>query len=226
MHDWNLLVREHLKSLGVTAQQQEEAISELAAHLEDLYDELRVAGMSDEQAFLHSLEQLKALPPKALARAKREEKIMNYRTKALWLPGLATLTAASVFLMALQQIPRLHPGVWSRNEGALVVDLPWLLLLPLCGAAGAYLSRRAGGRRYTNLVAGLFPAIVMLAVFFVFLPISVAVERNTFVIQHPVYFLLAAVNWTIIPGFALFLGVAAVWRKSTYEEEVSEGSNC
>jgi len=222
MHDWNLLVREHLKNLAVKAQQQEEAISELAAHLEDLYDESRMMGMSDEQAFQRSLKQLKALPPKALAQAKREEKTMNHRTKALWLPGLATLTAASVFLMALQQIPRLHPGVWSRHGGALVVDLPWLLLLPACGAAGAYLSRRAGGRRYTSLVAGLFPAIVMLAVFCVFLPISVAVERNTFVIQHPLYFLLAAVNWTVIPGFALFLGVAAVWRKSAYKEEGSE----
>ena len=38
---------------------------------------------------------------------------------------------------------------------------PWLLSLPLCGGAGAYLSRRAGGERPACPAAGLFPVIAM-----------------------------------------------------------------
>jgi hypothetical protein len=35
--------------------------------------------------------------------------------------------------------------------------------------------------------------------------VSIVIERNQFVMQHPVYFVLATVNWTIVPGFDLLL---------------------
>ena len=143
---------------------------------------------------------------------------MNSRTKTLWLPGLATLSAASISLMLLQQFAYLHPEVWQKDGGALVVDLPWLLLLPLCGALGAYLSQRARGQRIASLVAGLFPSIIMFAVFCVLIPVGVLVERNQFIIHHPTYFMLALVNWMVIPALLLFLGVVVVWLRSADRE--------
>ena len=43
-----------------------------------------------------------------------------------------------------------------------MVLLPWLMMLPLCGAAGACLSRRGGGCLWARLASGLFPSIVLL----------------------------------------------------------------
>jgi hypothetical protein len=86
------------------------------------------------------------------------------------------------------------------------VALSWLALLPLCGAAGAYLSRRAGGASLNCLVAGTFPALAMLGVFCLLLPIGIVIQRNAFLIHHPLYFGLALLNWTVLPGALLLLG--------------------
>ncbi|HEY4904092.1 MAG TPA: hypothetical protein VIH89_11510 [Candidatus Sulfotelmatobacter sp.] len=137
---------------------------------------------------------------------------MNNRTKTLWLPGLAALTAASVLLMLLERIVMLQPRLWWKDSGVLAIHASWWILLPLCGAAGAYLSRRGGGQRLARLAAGLFPAIVMLCVFCFVLPVSVLIERNAFVMQHPLYFLLALINWTVVPGLALLLGTLPFLR--------------
>jgi len=137
---------------------------------------------------------------------------MNYRTKALWLPGLAALTTASVFLMVLQ-LSSLQPRIWWKDGGG-VLYIPWLILLPLCGAAGAYLSRRGGGRRWTCLLAGLFPAFVMLAALCVLLFVGLFVDRNPFITGHLVYFLLVVLNWTVLPAVPLLLGAVPVFCRS------------
>lgn len=220
MRDWIAIVRENLQELGLPAEQEQEVFSEMAAHLEDLYEDHLRKGLSDAEAFRCSLEQATGLRTtgREIRRAKCKEELMNSRTTTLWLPGLATLSAASISLMLLQQFAYRHPKIWQKDGGSLVVDLPWLLLLPLCGALGAYLSRRARGQRIISLVAGLFPSIVMFAVFCVFLPIGVLVERNQFIIHHPTYFMLALVNWTVIPALLLFIGVAVVWHRSADRE--------
>ena len=89
------------------------------------------------------------------------------------------------------------------------VDLRWLMLLPVCGAAGAYLSRRAGAKRLTCLVAGIFPAIIMVGSFCVFFPTGLA-QRNSFINHHLLYLGLSVFDWTVLPGSALFVGAAAL----------------
>jgi hypothetical protein len=220
MHDWIAVVRENLNELDLPAEQEQAVVTEMAAHLEDLYEDYLRKGLSDAEAFQCSLEQATGLRTtrRKIRRAKCKEGLMNSRTKTLWLPGLATLSAASISLMLLQQFAYLHPEVWQKDGGALVVDLPWLLLLPLCGALGAYLSQRARGQRIASLVAGLFPSIIMFAVFCVLIPVGVLVERNQFIIHHPTYFMLALVNWMVIPALLLFLGVVVVWLRSADRE--------
>jgi hypothetical protein len=82
-----------------------------------------------------------------------------------------SLVAAMVLLMISTQIalqPRVlaEPVVTLRTSTtstsySFAAYLPWLILLPFCGAAGAYLSRRAGGQPALRLVAGLFPVVVL-----------------------------------------------------------------
>ena len=94
---------------------------------------------------------------------------MNHRTKTFWLPALISLVAAMALLMISTQIalqPRVlaEPVVTLRTSTtsySFAAYLPWLILLPFCGAAGAYLSRRAGGQPALRLVAGLFPVVVL-----------------------------------------------------------------
>ncbi len=139
---------------------------------------------------------------------------MNARTKTLWLPGLVTFATASILLMLLERFAYLRPTIWLHDGGALVISLSWWILLPLCGAAGAYLSHRAGGKPAACVAASLFPAIVMLCVFGFVLAVSIVIERNQFVMQHPVHFLLAIVSWIIIPGCALLLGALPFLRQA------------
>jgi hypothetical protein len=58
----------------------------------------------------------------------------------------------------------------------------------------------------------------MLAVFCFVLPVSVLIERNRFVMQHPLYFLLAMASWTLIPGSALLLGAVPFLRRAGIQQ--------
>jgi hypothetical protein len=209
MRDWKTVVKANLGTLRMDVDQREEIISELAAHLEDLYQEHRTHGMSESMAFQLCLRQVAGGQRIARSVERTKEGIMNHRTKALWLPGLATLATASILLVILQQVYSLHPKVFWVEGEALGVDLRWLMLLPICGAAGAYLSRSAGGKRLTCLVAGMFPAIIMLGSFCLFFPVGL-LERNGFISHHLLYLGLSVLDWTVLPGSALFLGAASL----------------
>jgi ascorbate-specific PTS system EIIC-type component UlaA len=144
--------------------------------------------------------------------------MMNTRTKTLWLPALISLTAAMVFLMistklALQSrflfgyFINLHTSTTSTNY-PLVVYLPWVLVLPFCGAAGAYLSRRAGGDRPARLAAGLFPAIALVG-----LVVFLTLIGQIVPFQHQWGRFATMLLFLLVPqGIALFLGTIPFLR--------------
>jgi hypothetical protein len=172
MPDWKALVLERMESLGLCPAQEEEIVMELAGHLEDCYEEFRAQGICQSEAIERCLEQVGDGPnlTRKIRHAKHKEE-MNHRTKTLWLPALINLVAAMVLLMISTQIalqPRVlaEPVVTLRTSTtstsySFAAYLPWLILLPFCGAAGAYLSRRAGGQPAVRLIAGLFPIVVL-----------------------------------------------------------------
>jgi hypothetical protein len=125
---------------------------------------------------------------------------MNSRTKHLWLPGLVSLTAAMGSLMVLIEIS-LQPR-WLGRSPLQMVILPWLILLPLCGGAGAYLSRSGGADRRARMVAGLFPTIVL------FILGTILVLTRLVIPARPQWWngSLAIVLGIILPSAALLLG--------------------
>jgi hypothetical protein len=132
---------------------------------------------------------------------------MSHRAKTLWLPGLIGLTASMGWLMILQRMtlkPGM-PGPWLHAGLAFIPYLVWLITQPLFGAAGAYLSRRAGGERLTELIASLFPSIVMLGVWLV-LVAGIVVTRYSHISHQWPLVVAGALNWSIFPGLALLLG--------------------
>lgn len=124
---------------------------------------------------------------------------MNQRTKSLWLPGLISLLAANVFLMMLQ---RAGLPIHLFRLGSLPVALyvPWLVVLPLCGAIGAYLSFRAGGDCLARLAAALFPGIAFLGLFCLIFLASVFAGHATAVMIG------VGLLVCVLHGMALLLG--------------------
>ena len=216
MPEWKALVREHMESLGLAPVEEEAIVAELATHLEDVYEEACAQGLCKSEAIERSLAQVadwRGLS-RNIQRVKCKEGMMNQRTKTLWLPGLISLTAAMFFLMISELVslqprflaPRFFAAVHTGTTNAnvpLIAYLPWLGLLPFCGAAGAFLSRRAGGKWRARLAAGLFPWI---AVFCLVLFLTLAGQIVPF--RHDWFaFVTELLFVSVPPAMALLLGV-------------------
>jgi hypothetical protein len=207
--DWAALVRERLHSLNLPPNEVQEVIAELAAHLEDLYEEQLKQGCSEAEARQRvANNEVGAWRPlaKRIQRIKRKEETMNPRTKHFWLPGLVSLTTAMLLLRPLIANST-EPRLLGRSPLETVL-LPWLLLLPLCGAAGAYLSRRSGGNVTARLVAGLFPTIALLALGLILVPARLV----TFAHPEWRYGFIALAVAVVFPSAALLLGTAPFLR--------------
>jgi len=211
MTDWRQRVREHLEGCELPGSRREEVICELAAHLEEAYEDARLRGLAEEAAAQLALQEVADWRVLAaeICRAKTEEDFMNHRTRSLWLPALTTLLAASVSLMVTQFLGMQPRVVWVGKMG-MTFYWAWLATLPLFGAFGASLSRRAQGPTRVRLAAGLSPALVMLIVMCLILPWGLAIDGWDFL--RLVGFGLGLVNWVAIPGVALLVGALPFLR--------------
>jgi hypothetical protein len=211
MPDWRALVREHLRRLDLPAKETAEVAAELAAHLEDFYEEQIGEGLCESQAQQKALNEIARFPllAKKIQRARRKEGSMNTRTKHLWLPGLVSLSASMALLMILIEIS-LQPRLLGHSPLQMVI-LPWLVLLPLCGGAGAYLSRRGGAERAARLIAGLFPTIVL------FILGAILVLTRLIVLSRPQWWYgsLAVAAGIVLPSAALLLGAMPFLKAPT-----------
>jgi hypothetical protein len=200
MPDWKKEVGARLAQLQLTPEVREEVIAELAAHLEDCEGDGTISGstvppLSDTQWNKLS---------RNIQRTKREEAVMNHRTRSLWIPGMASLLGASLFMALLQWVgvrPRL---IWVDAHMAMTFYWPWLASLPIFGAVGAYLSRRAGGEIRTRLAAGLSPVWWLFLLSIALFPMEML--HQGYHLPELRYYVLGMANWVAIPAFALFVG--------------------
>ncbi|HET6181125.1 MAG TPA: hypothetical protein VFE61_29675 [Candidatus Sulfotelmatobacter sp.] len=217
MPDWKQLVRERMESAAPSAGQ--DVISELAAHLEEVYENFRLRGLTEASAIeltLQEVDNWRVLAAK-IRQAKSEGASMNHRTRSFWLPVLISLGGASVSLLLIQLTgmePRL---IWIDlrhifpassplyGKIGMTVYWPWLASLPFFGALGAYLSRRSQGNTPVRLLAGLSPALIMLVVMCMILPFSLALDGLS-LFQLVVFGFWGLFNWVAIPAVALLLG--------------------
>lgn len=161
---------------------------------------------------LGALPFVKAQPAKD-AKRRVNRPTMNARTKTFWLPALASLTAAMAAL-AISTLVGLQPRCVTHGWATLVVYIPWLLMLPLCGTTGAFLSRRAGGERRVCLAAGLFPVIALTTL------VGFLTLIGKFVYATPqwLYFSMAVLLGGILPGVSLLLGTLPFAKSSKLQE--------
>lgn len=134
---------------------------------------------------------------------------VNTRVRTLWLPGLV-LFLASMGLLGLLIWAGVRPLTFFLNwHHPLQFYVPWLVVLPVLGAVGAYWSRRAGGGTRTRLLASVFPVLPLAGMAVVGLLADLIVDVGGG--RHSVWHTLCGagylvVCWLLVPGAALLLG--------------------
>lgn len=187
-------------------------VVELAAHLEETFEELRRQGLSEEAAAERTLSQVRdwqALRRK-IQSARRKEEVMTDRVKHIWLPGFLTLFLSMMLLMAIQffgpQPVFVSPSGWRMTAPVAVIYVPWLVSLLLIGAIGAYLAGRAGASPRAALLSILFPVLPYSVFFVIWIPVSLILDDR---VEHNVMFsalLVGFLAWVVLPGVALLAG--------------------
>ena len=211
MLNWQELVRQRLSGLALDIAERDEIHAELAAHLEESYELFCAEGLPQREAVERTLLQVadwQDLQRKILI-ARRRTQPMQKRVRQLWIPGFLTMMLSTIFLIALQKLG-FQPRLVGSGPNGVLFYAPWLASLPFFGALGAYLSARRGGLLGTALLASVFNAFALTAVFLLILPIEFVVDR---VIGRPVDFdtvatelLRAGIDWILVPGVALLAG--------------------
>lgn len=208
MPDWQELVRQSLAGLALDPAERDEIRAELAAHLEDAYEAMLRDGINNSEAAKRTLclaNDWQDLQRK-ISVARSGKDTMTNRVTQLWLPGLAAFVLSGGIL-ALMQILRLKAWVLTKNgDLTAVLYVWWLILLPLIGAVGAYLSWRAGGSERAILLSIVFPVLPFLASILVVLPVSLIFDRFIAHNIGPMSLIFALFGWVLVPAAALLAG--------------------
>lgn len=209
MPDWQELVRKRLSGLVLDATEREEVHAELAAHLQESYETFRKEGLDETEAAQRTFAQSgdwKDLQ-RRINLVRNRKDIMTNRVKQLWLPGLLTF-ALSMGLLELAQKFGPRPIILDLDHGTpiLMFYISWLLILPLAGALGAHLSKRAGGSTRMVLVSSIFPVLPFAVVFMIAIPGGLVISHA---LAHHVVaaaFFTMTIGWVLVPGVALLAG--------------------
>ena len=212
MPDWEALVRQQLAGLSLEAEERREVVAELAAHLEETFEDLRRQGVPEEAARERALSQVKDWQGlrRRIQTARRKEDVMTDRVKQVWLPGFLTLFLSMMMLMAIQffgpQPLFVSTSGWRMTAPVAVIYVPWLLSLLLIGAIGAYLAGRAGASPRATLLSIMFPVLPYSVFFVLWIPVSLILDDH---IGHNTMrsaLLMGLVAWVVLPGVALLAG--------------------
>jgi len=212
------MVGEYLSGLALKPAERAEVIAELAAHLEENCEELHRRGIAEEEAVLRTLSQVEDWRDlrNRIQTARTKENIMTNRVKQFWLPSLLTLLLTMGLLMLIQ-IFGPNPWMVSRKSGwslvapVAVVYLPWLLSLPVIGAMGAYLSRRAGGSRRAVFSSIVFPVLPYLVFFSTGASVDGHLQRSA----RPQHHVRRVIRWLVCVGSGTWGGPSCRWAAGT-----------
>jgi hypothetical protein len=212
MPDWEALVRERLADTSLGPEARREVIAELAAHLEETFEQLVRQGTPEEAAAERALSQVKNWQSlrRNIQMARSKENVMTNRVKQWWLPGFLALFLSVMLLMA-NEFMGIKPLIVSAHGSQLsapvaVIYVPWLLLLVPIGAMAAYLAGRAGGSRRAMFLSTVFPVLPHLGFFLVVFPVVLILDDH---VAHNIMIsalFMSWAAWVLLPGAALLAG--------------------
>jgi hypothetical protein len=212
MRDWEALVDGRLAGLVLESAEKAEVIAELAAHLEEICEEWRGQGITEEDAVRRTLSQVEdwQVLRRRIQSARMKENIMTNRVTQLWLPGFLTFALSMTLLELVQKFFPQPFMLHLDHPPVLLFYVPWLLTLPLAGAIGAYLSKRAGASLPMTLVSSLFPVLPLAAIFLIAIPVGLVISHT---LSHGIVaaaFLTLGIEWVAVPGAILLSGGSLV----------------
>ncbi len=203
MTDWIGFVRNNLGKTGLAQERERDIVEELAGHLEDAAGD----GISPQSEVGNW---------RTLARQIRDavEDGMYSRLRTFWIPALITGVLATMALAILQTAGLRPVVIFTGGLQPLVIYIPWLLLLPFAGAAGAYCSRRAGGSVRIRLCTAVFPCLVLMALFCTMGigALLVALFRGEDALRYAALIAQFIGVWIAVPAVALLLGALPFLR--------------
>jgi hypothetical protein len=209
MHDWSASVEQRLAGLALEPEERAEVIAEVAAHLEEVFDGLLREGVTEDEAVRRTLSQAGSWQDlrRKIQAARSEEDVVTNRVRQFWLPGLVTFVLSGGPLGLLEKF---GPRPWIMALRGVVpigmLYIPWLLLLPVIGALGAYLSHRAGGSRRTVFSSIVFPVLPFLVSIILVLPVSLFSDHFMAHMIGPMSLVMALLGWVLVPGAAVLAG--------------------
>ncbi|HSS96797.1 MAG TPA: hypothetical protein VLK33_07200 [Terriglobales bacterium] len=204
MHDWSKLIRERLGPMNLPKQIQDEVVSELASHLQDVYEDKIVAGNTESSALEFALGQVDHWRPLAKEIERTRGGIMNNRSKQFWLPALLSLSASMIWLMFIELTAEKLHMPWRYSNVAFMPYVLWIVSLPLIGGLTAYLAYRAGSTRRACFSAVTFPCMVMFVMWLVL--VGYLLMRKTPQPIHALSISYGLFFWVLLPAGALLLG--------------------
>jgi hypothetical protein len=208
MPDWRQIVRQRLDGLALDAAEKEEVHAELAAHLEETYEALLREGAPEPEAIQLALSLANDWNDlqRKIYSARTGKDTMTNRVKQFWLPGFLTFTFSMGLLELVQKFFPQPFILHLDHPPVLMFYVPWLLTLPLAGAMGAYLSKRAGASRRMTLFSSVFPVLPFAAVFLIAGPVGLVLSHT---LSHGIVaaaFLTLGTAWVAVPGAILLAG--------------------
>lgn len=147
------------------------------------------------------------------------------RARALWLPAVTTTLLTEVALYLVMRAgfrPWTIPLDWHvfHSHHPLQFYVPWLLVLPFVGAAGAAWSHGQGGTLREAALAAMFPALAALWLTILATPIDLLIDVVLEGNHSPAHSFCGTawllVSFVLAPGLALALGllVATRWHRA------------
>jgi hypothetical protein len=210
MPDWDNIVANRLANLILQVPEKNEVLEELAAHLEETYASLRAEGLPHEDALSRTLSQVMDWDElrRKIQTAKKKEDKMSKRATQIWLPvGLTFVLSMSALVGALRAGMFPH-GFMINSKASLLIYVPWVLVLPVAGAIGAFWSRRAGSGRGARLAVCLVPVIALTGLFLLRFPVTLPLIPGAAWRQLS-YLAGCFLGWVVIPSVALLAGALA-----------------
>jgi hypothetical protein len=205
MPDWQPILRQRLGPLLLSPQGEADVLDELGAHFEQLHEEAIAAGASPQQA----LEQATAQVPdwKRFRRDLRRNKEdpMPRTNRTLLVPSLTSALVIHALSWGVY-LSGWKPPVHVRWPYDATVWWVWMAAAPLCGALGAWMSRRSGGSQRDRVLAGLAPVGIPVALLVVSFLLDMF-DQPRFTLAQSVHALAGyTLDWVLLPTTALLLG--------------------
>jgi hypothetical protein len=100
----------------------------------------------------------------------------------------------------------------------LFISIPYLAVMPVVGALGAYLSRRLKGSVVERILSALFPVFAFAALFVVRVVYGVCFEGEPYTLPHFLSGLSWALMFTVVGGLLLVLGAWPFCRSHLREQ--------